>query len=74
MKRKETIEEMLSYRLPMPVKECIAYANNDVFPICPKCGNVLEREYQAYCDRCGQKLGWRRFSCSKIKRWDSDPK
>lgn len=28
------------------------------FPICPGCGCTLEREFQNYCDRCGQKLSW----------------
>ena len=31
------------------------------FPICPQCGLSLEREYQAYCDRCGQCLDWSGF-------------
>lgn len=30
----------------------------NVFPVCPKCETPLAREYQAYCDRCGQKLDW----------------
>lgn len=28
------------------------------FPICPKCDCTFEREYQSFCDRCGQKLDW----------------
>ena len=31
------------------------------FPVCPRCPNSLEREYQAFCERCGQKLGWEFF-------------
>lgn len=31
---------------------------DSVFPVCPKCGSTLEREYQSYCDRCGQWLSW----------------
>ena len=36
------------------------------YPICPNCGYAMEREYQKYCERCGQLLGWRRFSTGKI--------
>ena len=32
------------------------------YSICPKCGYALEREYQQYCEQCGQLLGWNRFS------------
>lgn len=70
MKRKETVDEMLAYREPMQIVECVMCANDFVFPVCPKCQNTLEREYQAYCDRCGQKLSWRRFKTAKIKMWN----
>lgn len=32
------------------------------FPICPSCGASLEREFQAFCDRCGQMLDWRDYN------------
>ena len=32
--------------------------NQDFFPVCPNCGITMEREYQSFCDRCGQKLAW----------------
>ena len=28
------------------------------FPICPRCMQNMEREYQAFCDKCGQRLVW----------------
>lgn len=31
------------------------------YAICPNCGYALEREYQKYCDQCGQLLGWKKF-------------
>lgn len=31
------------------------------FPVCPRCEITVEREYQAYCDRCGQHLDWSHF-------------
>ncbi|MCD8159739.1 MAG: hypothetical protein LUE61_00825 [Clostridiales bacterium] len=55
--------DQLLYRLPMTVTDTISYKDRrrtEVYPICPRCGTVLEREYQAYCNGCGQKLDWRR--------------
>lgn len=28
------------------------------YPVCPGCRMTIDREYQSYCDRCGQKLVW----------------
>ena len=54
----------LSYRIPMPVTEvrCFDSASGRLcFPVCPQCGQTMEREFQSYCDRCGQCLDWERF-------------
>lgn len=72
MKRKETVDEMMAYRTQMQVIECVMWANNCVFPICPKCRSTMEREYQAYCDRCGQKLSWKKYCKAKIKMWNDE--
>lgn len=34
--------------------------------ICPRCNCTFEREYQSYCDRCGQKLAWNQFNQNKV--------
>lgn len=57
----------MAYREPMPVTHirCFRYSypyGLTSFPVCPQCGITLEREYQAYCDRCGQCLSWKAFS------------
>lgn len=46
-------------RVPMQVVE-VRYFSGAMsgFPVCPQCGISLEREYQAFCDRCGQMLSW----------------
>ena len=50
------------YRLPLLVDTVRAYPDADLaFPVCPRCGKTMEREYQRYCDRCGQSLSWKRF-------------
>ena len=52
--------EALSYRSPMPVSAMRRYGAGALyFPVCPRCGCAIEREYQAYCDRCGQCLNWK---------------
>ena len=53
--------KQLSFREEMPVTEihCMLCTHGLVgYPVCPQCRAVLDREYQAYCDRCGQCLSW----------------
>ena len=50
-----------AFRSPMTVKEIHLYRDNIAFPVCPQCRMTLDREYQAYCDRCGQALSWKAF-------------
>ncbi len=56
-----TVSE-LSYRIPMLVtderKVFLRRGEYTAYAICPRCRNALEREFQAYCDRCGQMLDW----------------
>ncbi|MCR4772418.1 MAG: helix-turn-helix transcriptional regulator [Oscillospiraceae bacterium] len=56
----------LAFRIPMKVTkrrgfiECLF--GFTAYPICPQCGLSLAREYQCFCDRCGQQLCWNRYS------------
>lgn len=62
---KHIVYKELSYRLPKTVTEAIFFKSHDGFdayPICPTCKVSFEREFQSYCDRCGQKLDWTGFS------------
>lgn len=61
----ENIMQELSYRKPMQVVE-IRKLSNCFFAVCPRCQMTLECEYQAFCDRCGQRLNWRGFCQIKI--------
>lgn len=56
----------VTYRLPLPVEEVVVLKLGECYPRCPRCGESIDREYMCYCDRCGQKLGWRGFSYGKI--------
>ncbi|MCD8382772.1 MAG: helix-turn-helix transcriptional regulator [Clostridiales bacterium] len=58
-----------SFREPMAVTEfrCFTSLHGLIgFPVCPRCDITLEREYQVYCDRCGQHLDWSGFDNAMI--------
>ena len=60
------LAEAVSYRVPRRVKEVIFFWEEGFFPICPRCSCSMDREYMAYCDRCGQRLSWNRFGSAKV--------
>lgn len=73
MKKNFDSKVELSYRMPMQVNEVIVYKKKsghfgecNGFPVCPRCKISMEREYQAFCDRCGQKLGWKKYKHAKV--------
>ena len=43
-------------RMPMAVVESRFICGLGCYPVCPYCKLTLDREYQRFCDRCGQKL------------------
>jgi len=52
------------YRTPMRIEALRAYRSGNglfAYPVCPRCDCTMEREYQAFCDRCGQRLLWKGF-------------
>ena len=63
------VRKDLSFREPLPVTQirCFRFPYGDaVFPVCPQCGVTMEREYQSFCDRCGQCLEWKNFSNATV--------
>ena len=58
-----SIEQQLSYRIPIEVQS--VYLGRDFcsseFPGCPRCYRTLFRNFQPYCDHCGQQLSWTYF-------------
>lgn len=63
------IRTQISFRDPMPVTHirCYRWTHGLTgFPVCPRCTITLEREYQSYCDRCGQLLDWSNFHKATI--------
>lgn len=55
-----------SYRIPIPVTTYVQYIKDGRYPVCPRCGSSFDREYTAFCDRCGQRLFWFIWYFSKI--------
>ena len=51
------VDYELSFRRAMLVKRMLILKNCS-YPICPRCGISLDREYVRFCDRCGQLLDW----------------
>ena len=60
------VTDMLSYRSPKLVRYVLQMDNGSTYPICPRCGKTMDREYQSYCDRCGQALDWKGFSKAAV--------
>ena len=57
-------DEAHAFRRPMEVG-AVRYVRTTAgltgFAVCPRCRGNLEREYQTFCDRCGQKLDWKDY-------------
>ena len=45
------------------------YSNGICYPICPQCGNIMERDNMAFCGQCGQKLDWKKYSRAVSTEW-----
>lgn len=56
----------IQYRLPLPVKEIIIFADGNEYPVCPRCDKSMPREYMNFCDRCGQRLDWRAYDTAAV--------
>ena len=50
------------YRQPMRLLTVRQYpactGGMSLYPVCPRCHYTMEREYQAFCDHCGQRIYW----------------
>lgn len=74
----DNARHQLDYRLPMLVTELMVFSSafgQTSYYVCPRCDITMEREFQSYCDRCGQKLDWRRYRYAKIvwPEWKTAP-
>ena len=53
------------FRRPMLVTHIRKYRSTAYY-ICPRCGITIEREFMAYCDRCGQCLSWKHYKRAEV--------
>lgn len=68
--RKSSFSTAGSYRIPMPVREILELPNGYRAAVCPRCNCTLDREYQRFCDRCGQHLSWKLFHSAAVIKWE----
>lgn len=65
----ESVFRFAVYRIPLSITEYVLYQDTfgmeTVYFYCPRCNITLERDYQAYCDRCGQRLNWKSIHAAK---------
>ena len=58
------------FRLAKPVVEVMsfrtAFGGHTYYFVCPSCHVTLDREFMAYCDRCGQRLDWEGHRNAKV--------
>lgn len=54
------------FRAPLSVSEILRTWTGNTYPVCPRCHVTLEREYQSYCDHCGQCLDWKQLRHARI--------
>lgn len=52
------LQDALRKSLYTEIKQALVCEGGNAFWICPNCKCTFEREYQSYCDRCGQRLKW----------------
>lgn len=63
--RHRNLLDSMTYRVPRQITKCRTYRKGKQitsYPVCPRYKICMEREYMAFCDRCGQKLAWDRLS------------
>lgn len=70
----KAVFDFTPYRLPMRVTEYSLHRDTfqmeSAYFFCPRCDVTLERDYQAYCDRCGQCLNWEHIAKAKCRPFE----
>lgn len=55
-----------TYRISMPITEIHVHWNYNSYSVCPRYKATMEREYQSFCDRCGQRLDWSKYENAEV--------
>ena len=69
MARNKSCNSAASYRAPMQVTTVRRFefiSHSTTFPVCPRCQQTLDREYQSFCNACGQALNWENFDQADV--------
>lgn len=66
MKKETSMIPDLAFRVPMEVTQIRLLQSDGAYPVCPRCKISLDREYQRFCDRCGQRLGWKSYKKAEV--------
>ena len=51
----------MSFFYPLPTAGLCAvhiYKDETAYAPCPRCKGIIDREYQFFCDSCGQRIDW----------------
>lgn len=59
------LQAVLSFRQPMPIAEVKVLLGSGYY-VCPRCSLTMDREFMAFCDRCGQCLDWKHYKKARI--------
>ncbi len=66
----KTFALLAGYRREMPVNEILVISSSVYgetgYYICPRCHITMDREFMAFCDRCGQHLDWGNYKKARI--------
>lgn len=54
----------VNYRITAAITERDSWG----YAICPRCRAALDRDYQSFCDHCGQHLKWNGWGSIKIRK------
>jgi hypothetical protein len=62
----------VAYRYPIVVSEYRlyqeAFGREYIYYYCPRCDITLNREFQFFCDRCGQRLNWKHIDKARLRQ------
>lgn len=59
---------LVTYRTPMMINKAIVFERwpmDDIYYRCPRCQELLAREFMSYCSNCGQCLDWSKYRKAK---------
>lgn len=56
---------LLGYRAKLQIREVIQLRGGAYY-LCPRCRISLDRDFQSFCDRCGQHLDWKSYRKARL--------